>query len=356
MVWMSESRMKRHIPLMLVTGFLGSGKTTLLNRLIRDPSMWDTAVAINEFGEVPVDQALIERASDEVIVLANGCLCCFGGGDLENSLALLARTAEAREGSGFNRLIIETSGLADPQLVLDAVLDLPIEGHYLWLDRIVTTFDALYGAGQIEQHREALRQLMIADSIVLTKTDLVTPEQLNAAREALTTVNSAATLSQAADVGFDPMSLCSQTFLQPGTAASVVAAWARQHTPSQKPPGTSRADHSDAMQRVTSLSLGSDQPVDWRLFQLWLGRWQRKLGPRLLRVKGIINVQDNPCPVVLHAVQTTSHVPVELAKWPDSDRTSRCVFILRDTDPTALQRSWETFLSDPAEVGTEQVY
>lgn len=360
MVWVPEGHFGRHMPFALLTGFLGSGKTSLLNDLLRDPRLRDTAVAINEFGAIPLDHIFVEAPADDVIVLANGCMCCFAGDDLEASLARIFRRSEAGDLPPFKRLIIETSGLADPEYVLQAVLDSPIASRFLWLDRIVTTVDALHGARQLAEHPEARKQARLADTIVITKTDLAGAADLAAVQAQLASLNGEARQVSRQHTGFGIDRLFSPLFLDEDEDASLLGEWVRKEAPlsgafgARPAVATGKGDaahrhdhrHADDATHAVAIVLTADTPVAWRPFDLWLGREQRRLGDRLLRVKGMVNVAGSPEPVVVHGVQSTAHVPVSLRQWPDADRRTRIVFILTEDDEAELRRSWATFLNE----------
>jgi G3E family GTPase len=379
MVWVPENHFGRHLPFVLLTGFLGSGKTSLLNRMLKDPRLANTAVAINEFGEVPVDQDLIDAKVDDLIVLSNGCMCCFGGQDLERSLSLLFKASETGEAPEFRRLVIETSGLADPELVLQAVLDSPVASRFLWLDSIVTTVDAVYGLQQIETHPQALRQIRLANTLLITKTDLVSAEAVTELRARLVELNPAATQLLATDGDVDPADFCSPTFFDRDAGGSLVGDWADRNLGEATPQGRHEPDHhgeaghshdghdhahhhdhrhyhDEHVAGVETVALRADIPLDWHRFQLWLGRQQRHYGEKLLRVKGLVNVSGSDRPVIVHAVQMTSHVPVSLANWPSDDHGTRVVFILHRTAPAELISSWrELHSGEEASAETRRV-
>tara|TARA_R110002096_G_scaffold8239_8_gene34597 strand:+ start:1147 stop:2223 length:1077 start_codon:yes stop_codon:yes gene_type:complete len=349
MVWAPEAHFDRHLPFALLTGFLGSGKTTLLNRLLTDPRLRDTAVAINEFGDVALDQHFVVARSEDVLVLANGCLCCFAGGDLEQSLARIFSRRDDGEIPTFKRLIIETSGVADPEYVLQAILDSPIMSRFLWLDSVVTTVDSLFGAEQIDRHAEALKQARIADRLVITKSDLASADSLRQVQARLREINPAAGQTVSVHADIEPAELFSPTFFDEDGDSSLIGEWVSQ---AQSQPGAGDAaahDHATHARRhvngIATLTLTATAPLAWRTFDLWLSRTQRRYGDKLLRVKGIINVADCAQPVVVHGVQSVSHVPVALASWPDEDRRTRLVFIFRDLDRASLEQDWQTFLA-----------
>nr|WP_217895242.1 GTP-binding protein [Sphingomonas sp. CDS-1] len=336
------------MPFSLLTGFLGSGKTTLLNWLLRHPSLSDTAVAINEFGAIPLDHVFVESPTDDVIVLANGCMCCFATDDLEASLTRIFRRSDAGELPSFKRLIIETSGLADPEFVLQSILDSPIAARFLWLDRIVTTVDALHGAHQLEQHPEARKQARLADKIIITKTDLANPVSVDALQDRLSSLNGRAEQLLRQDITLDIDQIFSPIFINENEQASLIGEWVKRDSRLSASAQTGHGHNHRHAPSAVSTTLTADVPINWREFHLWLGREQRKFGDRLLRVKGIVNAWGSAEPVVVHAVQSTLHVPVSLKAWPDADRRSRIVFIFTGDHAEKLRESWELFLQTAA--------
>jgi G3E family GTPase len=363
MVWVPEGHFDRHLPLGLLTGFLGSGKTTLLNQLLRDPRMADTAIAINEFGDVGLDQHFIEGRDDDVILLANGCMCCLGGEQIEQSLARIFQRSAAGELPRFKRLLIETSGLADPEYVLQSILDNPVMSRFLWLDSIVTTVDSLFGLQQIDRHHEAAKQARLADKLVITKADMVDAAALSELRDTLGVLNPrAAQITKTADE-VDLSTLFSATFFDEHEDVSLLGNWAESVLSER---GDSRHTHSHAhdeactqackvawhgyqsartrhTRRASTVTLTADFPLEWHRFVLWLGSEQRRYGDRLLRVKGILNVTGTTDPVVIHAIQSVLHAPVSLKKWPQGRIQSNVVFIL-DGEDHDLHASWVAHL------------
>jgi len=350
MVWAPEKHFDRHLPFTLLTGFLGSGKTTFLNWLLRQPGLGDTAVMVNEFGAVPLDHVFIEAATEDIVVLPNGCMCCFAATDLEESLANLFRRCEANNLPRFKRLIIETSGLADPEQVLLSLLGSPIARRFLWLDRIIATVDAEHGLDQLAHHREASKQARLADRLVITKSDLVEAAKLDALQEELGLINGAAPQLLRQDPGLNLDAIFSPLFMAPDDGPSLLGAWVMKHSSDGLRIGSLQGDgheahHHDRRHGRHSTVLTADRPIDWREFHLWLGAEQRRLDTALLRVKGIVNVGTAAEPVVVHAVQSTLHVPVSLAQWPDADRSTRIVFILAEDRVAEVELSWAAFLA-----------
>ncbi|MBB4632569.1 CobW family GTP-binding protein [Sphingosinicella soli] len=357
MVWAPEGHFDRHLPFSLLTGFLGSGKTTLLNWVLQNPSLSDTAVAINEFGSIPLDHNFVEAAPDDVIVLANGCMCCFAGDDLGAALARIFRHGERDDIPRFKRLIIETSGLADPEFVLQAILDNPLGGRFLWLDQVVTTVDAVHGLQQLERHREARKQARLADRLIITKADLAEKEDVHALQETLRTINGNATQWLRKDPALSIDRIFSPFFLNEDQYPSMLSEWTRGVRPLPVTCDNQNAHvhHHSHTAEAASATLIADAPLDWRQLHLWLGRMQRAFGENLLRVKGIVNVEGSAEPIVVHAVQSTLHVPVALKAWPDADRRTRIVFMFTGEFTETLQAHWATFLSETLKpVFTEQ--
>lgn len=362
MVWVPEGHFDRHLPLGLLTGFLGSGKTTLLNQLLRDPRMADTAIAINEFGDIGLDQHFIEGRDDDVILLANGCMCCLGGEQILQSLARIFRRSASGELPPFKRLVIETSGLADPEFVLQSVLDNPVMSRFLWLDSIVTTIDSLFGLQQIGQHHEASKQARLADKFVITKADMAGEAVVSEVCDTLRAINPRAAQIVKADDEVDLTALFSATFFDERQDVSLVGAWAASVVSER---GGGHHAHAEGetctrsckevwhgyesgqarhARHACTVTLTADFPLDWHRFVLWLGSEQRRYGDRLLRVKGILNVTGMNDPVVVHAIQSVLHAPVSLKKWPQGIIQSNVVFIL-DGDDHDLHVSWAAYLN-----------
>jgi G3E family GTPase len=293
------------IPVSLITGFLGSGKTTLLNCLLRHPQMKNTAVVINEFGEVPLDQLFVQQTTGEVTILANGCLCCDVQGDLEGVIGTLFGRRKRGDVPAFDRMLIETTGVADPAPIMQMLLNQPLVVDNFRLDAVVTTVDALHAARQLREHREAVDQVALADRLVLTKTDLVSPAEAQAVRGQLRDMNPSALIrDSAADIA--PSDLFGA-----GHGAHNVATPVHDH-----------------LHGIETFSLALEQPVDWRQFSRWLNRLKIDHADQLLRVKGIVYVAGEDEPVAIHGVHHVFHPPMKLAR-STTDRRSRLVFITR---------------------------
>jgi len=341
------------IPLTLLTGFLGAGKTTLLNALLTDPALKDTAVIINEFGDVSLDHLMVERVDEEMMVLSSGCLCCTLRGDLVTALEKLLRGLDNGRVS-FRRVVIETTGLADPAPILQTAMSHPYLVMRFRLDGVVTLIDAVNGLSTLDEHREAVKQAAVADRLVLTKTDLIDTPERAAVKDALIArlraLNPAAPILDAAKGEATPARLLECGLYKPGEKIPDVKAWlaeeayAAAHDHDHHHHDVTR--HDD---RVRSFSLTADKPIPAAILDLFLELVRSMHGPNLLRMKGIVNIEEAPdTPVVIHGVQHILHPPARLERWPDADRRSRLVFIVRDIEPRVVSELFDAFLGTPA--------
>jgi G3E family GTPase len=317
-------------PVTLITGCLGSGKTTLLQRLLRDPALSDTAVLINEFGEVGLDHYLLERIDERMVMLQSGCVCCTIRGELSAAIKDLHSRRERGLLPPFRRLVIESTGLADPFPILSTVRSDPVLRHHFCLGNVITTVDAVNGAQQLAAQPESIKQVAVADRLVLTKTDLATAEEIAQLTLRLRHINSDAPLWRAAEDDLNADALLSGQDHE---------AWQPAEADDAMPDGHHR--HADD---IRTLALSIDERIDWARFGLWLTMLLNRHGEALLRVKGILNVADAVTPVAVHAVQHLVHTPRHLAAWPDQDRHSRLIFIARGLDPAAIERSFRAFV------------
>ena len=318
----------RRLPLTLLTGFLGSGKTTLLARLLKRPDMEQVAVIINEFGEVPLDQALIHRPGDHLVVLAGGCLCCALRGDL---VATLTGLLKRRARIPFNRVIIETSGLADPDPILAPLLHDPELTPHFRVDGVVTTVDAIAGERELGRERVSLEQVAIADRIVLTKSDIATPRAVARLQQLLGRINPWAPVLVAnhGDVAPDWL-------LSPIDQALERLNWGKEDEHVH--------DHDDG---VESFCLWFAQPLEWTSFEAALDRLTAAHGERLLRVKGLLAIAGRSQPSALHGVNHFFHPPMAVKSWPDGDQRSRLVFITDRLTEAAVRPFFAAFLRGP---------
>jgi G3E family GTPase len=340
-----QERSGERIPVSVITGYLGSGKTTLLNRLLRHPGMGDSAVIINEFGEVPLDHLLVEAVEGEVAVMASGCVCCTMRSDLAETLRGLLARRDAGEIPPFRRVLIETTGLADPAPIVQLLLNNPLLNRFVRLDAVATTVDAVHGTAQLDEAPEPVKQAAIADRLLLTKTDLVKAEELAGLTERLRRLNPGAHLHAVLHGEIDPEKLFGAAPFDATGKPPDVQAWINE-------PAYHGAhhhhDHGHHDARVAAFCLSFDEPLEWDALSEWLARLRRWHGEHLLRVKGILNLAGESAPVVIHGVHHVFHPPVQLRAWPDADRRSRIVFITRDLGRAALEESLREALPEPA--------
>jgi len=305
------------IPVSVVTGFLGSGKTTLINRLLKRPDMNRVAVIINEFGEQSIDHDLVQVSSEQMMLLNNGCLCCVLRGDLQETLRELFIKRRNGEIIDFDRVVIETTGLADPAPVMQTLMtDTLLQAQYR-LDCVVSLVDAVNGLEQLETLAEPKKQAALADRLVITKSDLVTGEQLAKLQSRLREFNPQAPLRIAVNGEIELAFLIDVGLRDTRSGLEDVERWIG---------GDAGHGHDTAIQ---SFCLRFDQPFSWAAFTQCMEVLTALRGSDLLRVKGLVNVESHAGPLVVQGVQHLFHPPVELKSWPSADRRSRLVFITR---------------------------
>ena len=316
----------------VITGFLGSGKTTLLRRLLAQEALGETALLINEFGEVGIDHLLVEEVAPDTVLLPSGCVCCSVRGDLKAALLALHGRRSRGEIPAFRRVLLETTGLADPGPILATLnLDPQLRGRF-HLGLLVTVVDAEHAALQEGLHPEWLNQVTAADRLLLSKADRVAPAVLERLDRHLAQLNPTATRALAASVVSGDDLLLGEG-LRAADPAAEVRRW-------RLFAAVAEGRHGSA--EVCCLEF--DRPLDWMAFGVWLSMLLRCHGQRILRVKGILDVIDASQPIVIHGVQHSLHPPVHLPAWPVGERRSRLVFIVRDLDTALLRRSFAAFM------------
>jgi G3E family GTPase len=303
------------IPVAVVTGFLGSGKTTLVSRLLQHPDMGETAVIVNELGEIGIDHHLLRRVDERTVLLPSGCLCCALRGDLADELRDLKARRDAGKIPAFHRVVVETTGLANPAPIVSTLLSEPLVRHHYRLEAVVTTVDAQHGL----RHDESVSQAAAADRLVVTKSDVADPAPVIAR---LRRLNPGATLVEAVFGDVDPTALFDGA--------------------SRDPRDVEYDESPEHTHEVRALCVTIDEPLDWTAFGIWLTMLLQARGQEVLRVKGLLDVGAEG-PLVLNGVQHIVHPPEHLPDWPDDDRRSRLVFIGRGLDRAALERSLAAF-------------
>lgn len=332
------------IPVTLLTGFLGAGKTTILNHLVRDPALAKTLVIINEFGAVGIDHDLMSVSQEDVVVeMSSGCLCCTIRGDLVRTL----RDAPWRFARGgvcwFDRVVIETTGLADPAPILHTLMTDERLVTLYRIDGVVTAVDAVNGMATLDAQEESRKQAAVADRLLLTKTDLASAEEIAAIEARLHALNPGAPIIPTLGGVVDPAQLLDVGLWNPETKSYDVQRWLNAEAYAQGHDHHHHHDHGHHHDinrhddRIHAMCLTFDEPLDAEAFDFWLHTLMMLKGPDVLRIKGIVNIADLDKPMVLHGVQQIFHPPVMLDAWPSEDRRTRMVFITRGVDEAMLR-------------------
>lgn len=338
----------------LLTGFLGSGKTTLLNRLIKHPKMGDTAVLVNEFGEIGLDHQLVEKIDEETVLLNAGCLCCTVRGDLARALRELFVKRVKGDIPPINRVLIETTGLADPAPIIHTLMTDPVISHRFALDGVITTVDAVNGALQLGEHTESIKQAAVADRIVMTKCDIAAPDDIAGLEQSLKDINPGAPIVRAVLGDIDPDALFNAGLYNPDTKSADVRRWLRdeaylvrdsqdEHDHGHGGDHQHGHDPNRHSEKIRAYCITHDRPLHWNAFVAWIRTMIEQHGDRLLRIKGIVNIKEQDLPIAVHGVQHLFHDPVQLPEWPDDDRRSRIVMITRDLDQALVESKLDEF-------------
>lgn len=362
------------IPVTLLTGFLGSGKSTLLTKILTDPRFGETAVVVNEFGEIGLDGFLVEHSDDQVMEMTSGCLCCTIRGDIRDTLLDLHARREKKEIKPFKRLVIETTGLADPAPVIHTLMSDPRLDRRYMLGGIVTTVDALHGEATLETHNECVKQAAVSDRLVITKTDLISDpfslKDVEALKSKLQSLNPGAIVFDAHVPEFDLGKLFDTSLYNPETKTMDVRKWLsaeaeidehdhHHHSRDHGHDHDHHHDHDDVHDitrhgtDIRSFTLTLDEPVSIETIGGALEALTATQGANLLRLKGIVNTIERPgLPLVLHGVQHVFHDPIWLEEWPDDDKRTRLVFITHLIERATLEKFFNIWIN--AEKGVWQ--
>ena len=338
------------LPLYVLTGFLGSGKTSLLRTLLRHPDFVDTAVIVNEFGEAGLDHHLLESADEETVVLQGGCVCCTVREDLAATIGRLIERRAAGTLPPFRRLIIETSGLADPVPIVHTLKADPRVATALVYRGTLVTVDAQHALPTLARHPEALRQLALADRVVVTKVDLAAPDEVAATDALVARINPGVATLHSTAAGLTPDALLADLEHDPGPSLPQAMRWLREPLRHGAP---ADAGPDAAAPGFQSFSWLRFEAIDWTVFGIWLTMLLHAHGTRILRVKGLLHVAGAAGPVAIHGVQHVVHPPVHLEHWGEDARLSRLVFIVSGIPEARIRRSLDAFmrLAEPGRAG-----
>jgi G3E family GTPase len=349
--------LQQRFPISVITGFLGSGKTTLLNKLLQHPAMQHAAVVVNEFGQVGIDHLLVRAATEDIVLMDNGCLCCTIRGDMVTTLQELLRKRSRGEIPQFDRIVMETTGLADPAPIIHTLLnDDEIKGLFN-LDLVITTVDGVYGIQQLDQHYETVKQSAVADTIIITKTDLTTPEQLVALTQRLKKLNPAATIYHSVNGELEVQQLFSHKLYDPTSKHIDVQRWLQAdayRTPTQNFQIQSLKKSANEVTRhddyIRSFCIEYDEPISWKVLNRWFQQLTALRGKDLLRTKGIVYTQETELPVLIQGVQHIFQPPTTLEKWHIDPPRSQIVFITRNISKPVLEQMLQVLIQSKTHV------
>ena len=330
-------------PVLVLTGFLGSGKTTLLNHLLRDPAAADTAVIVNEFGPVAIDHALVRTASENIVLLPSGCVCCRVAGDLVQALRDLHFKRAAGEVPAFSRAVVETTGLADPAPLLRTLVELPLVAARYSLAGIATTVDGEHGLAQLDAQPESVKQAAMADRLVITKADRADPAALETLEARLAVLNPGAARRRSVLGDVPAAWLLDVGLTRAGGRLADPRGWL--NAGAYAPMGGAASPHDPRIRASCWTLEGELARAD---LEDALATLLEVAGDRILRLKGLARVAGTPGPVALHAVHHTLYPPAALPAWPDGERTTRIVVIARDLEEARIAQIFDSFLRAPA--------
>ncbi|MEQ1404811.1 GTP-binding protein [Neorhizobium sp. Rsf11] len=364
------SSIRGRIPVSILTGFLGAGKSTLLNRILKDPGTSDTAVIINEFGEVGIDNFLVEASGDALVELSNGCLCCTVRGELVDSLAYMMDGIQTGRLKPFRRVVIETTGLADPAPVMQSVMGNPVIAQNFELDGVITVVDAVNGLSTLDRHQEAVKQAAVADRLIISKLSMADAAQIAALKSRLATLNPRAPVVDGDGAEAGTASILENGLYDPATKIADVDRWLHDeiandaeehhdhhhdhehHGHDHHGHGHHHHHHHDVTrhgENIRSFSIIHDKPIDPMAIEMFVDLLRSAHGEKLLRMKAVVALSDNPDrPLVLHGVQSVFHPPQRLPKWPEgSGRRTRMVLITQDLPEAFVSDLFAAFTGQP---------
>lgn len=329
------------LPVNLVTGFLGSGKTTLLKGLLASPELGNSAVLVNEFGEVGLDHHLLERLDDATVLLQSGCLCCTIRGDLSDAIRDLYDRRERSLVPPFDRLVIETTGLADPAPIVATLMNDPVIRHHFRLSNIVTVVDAKNGCSTLQEYEESRKQVAVADRIVISKTDITPAEEVARLETRLRMLNCMAIRLDPARERLSAAELMASDVYDPRGKSAEVRRWLAAEAESRQETHDHDVNRHGADIEASCLTV--EEPLEWSAFAIWLTMLLNRHGENILRVKGLLNIAGVATPIVIHGVQHTIHPPSHLDAWPEGIAQTRLVLITRGLPHARLEASLKAF-------------
>lgn len=311
-------------PISIVTGCLGSGKTTLLSNLLKDEEMNDTIVFVNEFGKTGLDHHLLRLVEEQTTLLSGGCICCSKREDIEKELVDLLNKVQKSEIKDFKRIVIETTGLANPAPIMFTILSSPILRHHFYVDCVVTTVDGVNGMLHLEKQEESIQQIVASNRVIITKTDIADTEEIDTLKEQIKKLNPTVEVIDKAEKTID------YKILENGNSSQLTQINAYSNIENES--------------KIESVCVSFTHSLDWSSFGLWLSMLLHSRGEDLLRVKGLLDVGEQG-PVILNGVQHIIHPPEHLSKWPDGEHLSHLVFIVRNMQSKEIVKSLKQFQS-----------